>query len=71
MIALHPVNRGVDDVKPCPSQLKYTIADAFDGLATRFGIAHNPSFTNIMAPSFELGLDQYNGSSLPPACIAT
>jgi hypothetical protein len=71
MIALHAANRGVDDVKPCPSQLKDTIADAFDGLATRFGIAHNPSFTNIMTPGFELGLDQYDGGSLPHACIAT
>lgn len=65
VVPFHALDGRVDDVKTRATELGNGIGDALDGLTAGLGVADDASFADVVTASFELGLDEDDGGSLP------
>src|SRR5437879_10277727 len=65
VIALHAVDGGVDDLERGCAEAARGLADAVDGELAGAGVADDAALADVLAPGFELGLDEDDGATAP------
>ena len=65
MVALHPVDGGVDDFHGGAVLLFYALTDSLDGLPAGVGVPDDASLADVFAAGLELRLDEDDGFALP------
>src|SRR5215469_2140792 len=65
MVALHALDRRIDDLKSNCAEFSRAGRNLLDGLTAGLGIANNTTFGNVLAADLKLRLDENDGSTLP------
>ena len=65
MVALHTVDRRVDDFNGGTMLLEDAVADTLNGELASVGIADDTALANVLAAGFELGLDKDDCEAVP------